>query len=408
MQIMDINIIRFYFKYNRKNRLNKQGEALVQIVAYTPRSRRDRRFISTGIYLKPEQWDEKNAIIINHPNSAQLNWKLSDLLAKYNKKVIDIINRKGRCSLLDLELESSSGYMSFIEFFETEIEIAKKTRANGTINTYNSALLKLKDFRKKVYFADLEYRFIQAFDGYLGGLKLRQTVKAKYHKIIKRMIHLAIKKGLLENNPYSRFVIRQGQPEPRTYLESHEIARLEALEFHPEEMYLETERDAFLFSCWTALRNETNTMISMSMFYKDDEGYHLKFTSGKTDKTSTFPLRKLFPDSDNILSKPEQIIEKYIKLNQSIYGHKYKTKPLFGTLVNQTTNKRLKVLASRANIRKKLTTHVGRHSFGTFMANKVPLHILQALMQHGSIKTTMRYVHLSDKIISDGLDNVEW
>ena len=87
---MDSNTITFYFRYNRLKKLNKKGMALVQLMAYKRKTRKQ-KFISTDIYLKPEQWNKKDSLIINHELAAQLNWKLSDLKRSYEKKVIDLI-----------------------------------------------------------------------------------------------------------------------------------------------------------------------------------------------------------------------------------------------------------------------------------------------------------------------------
>ena len=404
---MEANTIQFSFKYNRKKRLNSNGEALLQLLAYQGKTRK-RKYLSTDIYLKPNQWLESKSLIINHPLEAQLNWKLTDLKRSYEKKVIDLIKKYDKCSLEDLSRDYTSSYLSFIEFYDAEVKIAEKNRAYGTIQTYKSALVKLKEYRSSIYFSDLDYRFIQGFDGYLQGLSLRQTVVAKYHKIIKRMISQARKKNLIESNPYERFTIKSGETAPRTFLTMNEIQKIQELEFQPEEMYLEIIRDGFLFSCFTSLRDESNSTLTAKKFHKDGGSYFMTWTSKKTGKTNTLPLAKLFPKPGSKLSYPELILEKAIQRNKELYGHKYANKPLFGDMTSQHRNRSLKTIATKAKIKKNLTTHVGRHTFGTHMANKIPPHLLQTIMQHSDYKTTLAYVHLSDKLISDGLENIEW
>lgn len=203
---MVMDTIRFSFQFNKKNKLNNYGEALVQLVAYKPRSRKStkHKYISTGIYLKPNQWDLRNSTVINHPLEARLNFRLGDLKNTYQKKVLELINRFGKCSLNDLERDQENNYLSFIEFIEKEIESCQKTKASGTIKTYRTTLSKLKSYRKSIYFTDLNFKFVQNFDGFLHQEKLRKTVIAKYHKILKYFINQAIRKDFLntENNPY--------------------------------------------------------------------------------------------------------------------------------------------------------------------------------------------------------------
>ena len=65
-------------------------------------------------------------------------------------------------------------------------------------------------------------------------------------------------------------------------------------------------------------------------------------------------------------------------------------------------------LTLHAGISKNVTFHIGRHTFGTLMATKIPLPTLQNLMQHSDIKTTMIYVNMSKQMIDDSLDKVDW
>ena len=52
----------------------------------------------------------------------------------------------------------------------------------------------------------------------------------------------------------------------------------------------------------------------------------------------------------------------------------------------------------KANISKHVTLHGLRHSFATHMIEKgVPLHVVQNLLGHHSIKTTEIYLHISNK-----------
>ena len=56
--------INYRLVYNRKKSLNNEGKALVQVEAYLESKK---IYFSTHIYLYPEQWDTRHAIIIKHP-----------------------------------------------------------------------------------------------------------------------------------------------------------------------------------------------------------------------------------------------------------------------------------------------------------------------------------------------------
>ena len=78
-----MNKARYKPIHNRKGKLNSKGEALVQIEAYFTGKR---KYISTGIYVTPNQWDNKQWVI-NHPNHEKSNNRLIKLL-KINLKAV--------------------------------------------------------------------------------------------------------------------------------------------------------------------------------------------------------------------------------------------------------------------------------------------------------------------------------
>ena len=73
-----MNKIIYNIVYNRKKSLNKAGTALVQIGAYLNGRK---KYFSTKIYLRPEQWDSRRLIVKNHPNAFSLNQKIQEQLA---------------------------------------------------------------------------------------------------------------------------------------------------------------------------------------------------------------------------------------------------------------------------------------------------------------------------------------
>ena len=65
---------------------------------------------------------------------------------------------------------------------------------------------------------------------------------------------------------------------------------------------------------------------------------------------------------------------------------------------DHVTHRYLKQIATIVKINKNITTHVGRHTFGTMSIDRgVRVNVLQKIMGHSSIETTMIYVHLTDK-----------
>lgn len=73
--------------YNRKNILNKNGEALIQIEIY---HNKKRKYFSTNIYLKPEEWDNKKSTVNKkNPKFTTLNLILNKQVEKIQQSIYD-------------------------------------------------------------------------------------------------------------------------------------------------------------------------------------------------------------------------------------------------------------------------------------------------------------------------------
>jgi site-specific recombinase XerD len=64
----------------------------------------------------------------------------------------------------------------------------------------------------------------------------------------------------------------------------------------------------------------------------------------------------------------------------------------------QEYNRTLKDLANMADIKKKIHSHVGRHTFGyLFMTTVGDIYALKNIMGHSKIATTERYAHIDEE-----------
>lgn len=91
------------------------------------------------------------------------------------------------------------------------------------------------------------------------------------------------------------------------------------------------------------------------------------------------------------------------------YAQTSKKERLFEPITNQCANRLLKQIAKLIHSRKNITMHTARHTFATQLVNKVPVPVLQHLLQHSDIKTTMRYVHESNAMVKNELKKiVDW
>jgi site-specific recombinase XerD len=75
---------------------------------------------------------------------------------------------------------------------------------------------------------------------------------------------------------------------------------------------------------------------------------------------------------------------------------------------NQRYNAYLQEIGIICNIKKKLTTHIARHTFATTvtLANGVPIETVSAMLGHTSIKTTQIYAKVLEKKVSEDMNQL--
>ena len=68
-------------------------------------------------------------------------------------------------------------------------------------------------------------------------------------------------------------------------------------------------------------------------------------------------------------------------------------------------NRKLKIIAEKAGINKKLSTHVGRHSFATMLVTgDVNLLTVRDLLGHGDVRVTQIYARVISKKKEDAIN----
>lgn len=387
-------MIQFSVVYNYKNKLRKNGTGLIQIRAY---SKGKCKYFTTNIYVTPYQWSKKLKKVIDHPNTFQYNAAIRRQLDELEAYVYEWTKKHGSMTLQQVEdYYRYEDVQSFTAFWKYELEQDTKL-TKETKKKHKTALNYWIRFRQDVKFSELTFNLIHDFDTFLFSQNLHTNTVYTHHKQVRKYINLAISKQMfdLNKNPYIRFTPKT-KPTERVVLTQEEVKRIEDLTFDKEQAFLETIRDMFLFSCYTGLRFSDTKSIRYENLEKDQDGYVLNIVAQKTNKQLILPLYRLYE------KKPEKLILKY-------QVDKFSDKGLvFYAYTNQYFNRALKKVARLAGINKAITSHVARHTFATHLASKIPIHILKSILQHSEIETTMVYLHLSNKIINDALDGVNW
>ena len=232
---------------------------------------------------------------------------------------------------------------------------------NTSYYKYCQNRLKLQEYLKTLDKKDIKLRditpaFIEGFQAFLL-LKLKQNTANKQLKMFKKILAFAVKERHLEVNPF-QITLREEKLD-YDVLTKEEIIKLYKKNFL--DVRIEQIRDMFIFQCYTGLAYSDMASLTIDDIQNDV----IVKRRTKTDVQFVIPL----------LPVAKEILEKY---NYQL--------PI---LSNQKYNAYLKVLADAAGMKKKLHSHLARHSFACLLLNNgVDLKTISRSLGHSSIKIT--------------------
>lgn len=267
-----------------------------------------------------------------------------------------------------------------------------KSLRKSSIKQHKYSLDKLKNaIKNNIQLSEFSYTHVLEFDNYLHSLKLSINTIWKHHKNIKKWINQAINEELIVKNPYSNFSVKQKKTS-RAFLTSIDIKKIEAVETLSKEM--EICKDVFLLQCYTGLRYSDAMYLKIKSI-KLQEPESISLEMAKTNKPLFLPIKELFAGA----ALP--IINKYFDHDQEYLFPRQ--------LPNQVYNKTLKAIQQAASIKTSLSSHIGRHSFGTNIALKTGnVFTVMQMMGISKVETAMIYIHLAQEFSAHSLKGVEW
>lgn len=343
---------------------------------------RQRIRIPVGVKVKIENWDYENErvrgnskeardanLIINHVKS-----RVNDIFVSYR-----LNNRKLTKEVFIREYGSNSNYPDFWAFMDEQL---RKRRGVISENTYNAHISTLKKFREVMP----GLQFYDITDETIRDLKKILKVKygnnqntiAKNLTTLKIYIGIAIRKKLMEDNPFRIERIKRTNPN-QVWLTENELIKLSEL-YKSEELPTNMHKvlQYFLFSCFTGLR------------LSDVKNFRMDQVKG--DFIIVNPIKTKLVNNEMVtipITNPTKQILKEVEHRTS--GN------VFECFADQVTNRILKKIAITAGINKDISFHSARHTFATFFLDKTDdLASLQKLLGHSRITQTMVYVHLTE------------
>lgn len=387
--------------YNHRGRFGKDGTAPVEVRVTVNRRA---YYINTGVHVRPREW--KFDHVCNRQDEDKLNERVSIMLDRVDGIInehlkngteanidFDEVRRLVRSPDKRVKRSVHNGnILSIVQEADDmtvwmQEEIDKLDVAVGTRKHYRTAVAVLIESGTMRKWSELTVENVHRFDAYLHTIKKHQTdaeiiankpvdyisqaTVRNYHKYICALVARAFKFGIVTANPYDRMrgEIKRGDKETVEFLTDAERDRIEGLTIN--DSMLATVRDVFVFQCYTGMAYSDAMAFSLDKCQQD--GDRLTYSAPRVKTGVWFYIR--------VLPKALEIAQKY--------GGR------LPNVADQTCNANLKTIANVTGITKKLTTHVGRHTFATWMLrNGVPIEHLRKMLGHRKITQTQRYAKL--------------
>ena len=390
--------------YNHRGRFSKDGKAPVEVRVTI---KRRAYYINTGVCVRAREW--KFGQIVGVWNCDDLNERVRIMLQRVDRIVNERLENGSEADINFDEVRKMvfapdsrrkvKDAEDMVAWMEGEID--KLGVRKGTAAHYRVSVAALVESGVMRHWSDLSVENIHKFDAYLHAIKKHQTdaeIKAKkpveyisqatvrnYHKDFKALLARALKFGLINANPYDRMKgeIKRGDNERVEFLTKDELSRIESLTLADGSM-IAAARDMFIFQSYTGMSYSDMQSFNLAKCRCENGKYIL---SDKRVKTGVSYYVQLLPPA-------LAVVRKY-------GGH-------LPQITNQSYNKNLKKIAEATGITKRLTSHVGRHTFATWaLHNGVQLERVSKMLGHSKITQTQRYAKVLAADVYEEFDKLE-
>jgi len=368
------------FDFRNETKKNPKALGTVHVRVYFARNKR--KYISTGVRVLASQWSSRFRVY-NHPDAPALNSQIRQQLEKAEQEIQRALERNAAPPTVDVMKLDRTG-ASFLNWVDNHIE--KINIAEGTRRHHRVVFRALMDFNKIRRFEDVKPASVREFIAYISKRTTRtydasgrpqnttisQIAIHDYYKRIASWVHAAQAQGYIGGDALLGVKIPRGETAEREHLTESELQQL--LDYTPTSPHLQRARDLFLIQCASGLAYADLMHVD---FKQNDTIDGQTVITGRRTKTKQ-------PYFIVLLNFGVTILEKYDYILPRISNQKYNTY--------------LGAIAMQSGINKRITSHVGRHTYACICLSRgVRIEAVQRTLGHASIKTTQIYARLVDQ-----------
>lgn len=313
------------------------------------------------------------------------------------RKEIDVADIRRKVWSLGVSTDGNGEDTSLIDWIKERAKLLSVSK--GTRMKYFTLCNKMLEYGKITRWQDLSVESIYDFDTWLhqqdvhlsenqmnAGMeprKMGDTGVSAYHKSLRAMLNRALKMGKIQSNPYDRLrgEFKHSKRETTEYLTEDQMQKILDIEPVPGSQ-VDMARDLFIFQMYTGLAYVDTQRFDATQYREVDGKW--KFI-GERVKTGVPYVSMLLPPVVEVLKKYDWHVPK---------------------MNNQKYNQLLKAIGMVIGI-ERLHSHMGRHTFGTWMlSNGAKIENVSRMMGHTNITQTQRYAKVLAKDVYDDFDMV--
>ena len=305
-------------------------------------------YYSIRVKVNPASWDESAGHITGRTGTAFAdNTRIKNFVDKADS-ICRLLENRNKLDKQEFDKHWNQNDDSNLVYSFAEI-VLKEDKTDGRSKDYikgkKSRLNIANEYHPRLKFSDINYNWIRGFELWLHAKGHNINYIANVMISLKSVVNRALKKGLVEKNPFFGFKIRK-EPVSRDFHSKEDLKKL--IRFIPKTPGLQIIRLRYLFQCGTGLRYSDMNKAAYTWINGD---FLINPRQKKTKKQGGIPLTDL----------ARLVIKELKKYDKPENGR------LFPQITNQDYNKFIKQYATKAGIRLQPTSHIARHTFATIM-----------------------------------------
>ena len=356
--------------------------------------------MATGEECLPTEWNSGQGTT----GEKKINQRLAAFRELVEKTYAEMLMKDGVVSaeLLKNRLQGVAATpTTLLSMSEAELQSVKacvgRSRSEGTYRNHTYSDKMLRQWIENKGRKDMPIHAVTdgMFEEFRFYLKKRFTAKTVNRDLcwLSRLMYRAVSKRIIRYNPFEGAIYEKVERKIR-FLEKSDVAKLMALKVNDREA--EQARQMFLFSCFTGLAIADMERLKFSHIQTSADGR--RYIRKERQKTKVESVVPLHPIAEEILSR---------------YREEQTVKEKGDDLVfpcdcsRSAMNNKLSTVGLACGIRQRLSFHMARHTFGTLsLSAGIPIESIAKMMGHASISSTQIYAQVTDKKISEDMDEL--